>query len=72
MSLDTQAGLSELLTLQGNGLNVVKVAPESAVKFGAYEAAKRAIAKAEGHDNTGKISHVSQFIAGGLAGMVSQ
>ncbi|GAB7350746.1 hypothetical protein MBLNU459_g1297t1 [Dothideomycetes sp. NU459] len=56
----------------GNGLNVVKVMPESAVKFGSYEAAKRVVAKFEGHTDTKKISPVSQFVAGGMAGMVSQ
>ncbi|THW05404.1 hypothetical protein D6D23_09203 [Aureobasidium pullulans] len=56
----------------GNGLNVVKVMPESAVKFGSYEAAKKMVARFEGHTNTRKISPVSQFIAGGVAGMVSQ
>ncbi|CAD0042412.1 unnamed protein product [Aureobasidium pullulans] len=48
------------------------VMPESAVKFGSYEAAKKMVARFEGHTNTRKISPVSQFIAGGVAGMVSQ
>ncbi|KAF2230197.1 mitochondrial carrier [Viridothelium virens] len=56
----------------GNGLNVIKVMPESAVKFGSYEGAKRLIARAEGHGDPKKISPVSQFVAGGLAGMISQ
>ncbi|KAG9648569.1 hypothetical protein KCU98_g9061, partial [Aureobasidium melanogenum] len=56
----------------GNGLNIVKVMPESAVKFGSYEAAKKMVARFEGHSNTRNISPVSQFVAGGLAGMVSQ
>lgn len=30
------------------------------------------VARFEGHTNTRKISPVSQFVAGGLAGMVSQ
>ena len=28
---------------RGNGLNVIKIAPESALKFGAYDEAKRLI-----------------------------
>ncbi|KAF2198898.1 calcium dependent mitochondrial carrier protein-like protein [Delitschia confertaspora ATCC 74209] len=56
----------------GNGLNVVKVMPESAIKFGSYEAAKRVFAKIEGHNDPGRIHSWSKFISGGLAGMVSQ
>ncbi|EUC50216.1 hypothetical protein COCMIDRAFT_82701 [Bipolaris oryzae ATCC 44560] len=56
----------------GNGLNVVKVMPESAIKFGSYEAAKRIFAKVEGHNDPANIHSWSKFVAGGLAGMVSQ
>lgn len=66
------AAKSILMFNPGNGINVIKVMPESAVKFGSYEASKRAVAKFEGHDDPKKISSVSQFIAGGLAGMISQ
>ena len=56
----------------GNGLNVIKVMPESAIKFGAYEASKRAFAKIEGHDDPKHLHPASQFLAGGLGGVVSQ
>ncbi|EEA28849.1 calcium dependent mitochondrial carrier protein, putative [Talaromyces marneffei ATCC 18224] len=56
----------------GNGLNVVKIMPESAIKFGAYEASKRAFARLEGHDDTKKIRPTFQFLSGGLGGMVAQ
>ncbi|TVY23412.1 Calcium-binding mitochondrial carrier [Lachnellula hyalina] len=56
----------------GNGLNVVKVMPESAIKFGSYEATKRALAQLEGHGDPKKINPYSQFVAGGVGGMVSQ
>jgi solute carrier family 25 phosphate transporter 23/24/25/41 len=46
--------------------------PESAIKFGSYEAAKRALAYVEGHGNPQEINPYSRFIAGGLGGMVSQ
>lgn len=60
------------LTLQGNGLNVIKVMPESAIKFGAYEASKRAMSKIEGHRDPQKISGPARFVAGGIGGIVSQ
>ncbi|RXG43636.1 hypothetical protein VDGE_01237 [Verticillium dahliae] len=56
----------------GNGLNVIKIMPESAIKFGSYEAAKRALAKLEGHDDPKRINSYSKFTAGGIAGMVAQ
>jgi len=56
----------------GNGLNVVKVVPESGIKFGSFEAAKRALARAEGHDDPNRISSLSRFLAGGIGGVVSQ
>ena len=56
----------------GNGLNVVKVMPESAIKFGAYEAAKRAVSRIEGHGDPQRISGPARFVAGGIGGIVSQ
>jgi len=55
----------------GNGLNVVKVMPESAIKFGAYEAAKRTFATLEGTDPK-HLHATAQFLAGGFGGVVSQ
>ncbi|EGX47144.1 hypothetical protein AOL_s00097g190 [Orbilia oligospora ATCC 24927] len=56
----------------GNGLNVVKVLPESAIKFGSFEAAKRLFARLEGADDPKHISGGSRFLAGGVGGVVSQ
>jgi solute carrier family 25 phosphate transporter 23/24/25/41 len=56
----------------GNGLNVIKVMPESAIKFGSYEAAKRALAQLEGHGDPKKINPYSKFVAGGVGGIISQ
>ncbi|OCK82635.1 calcium dependent mitochondrial carrier protein-like protein [Lepidopterella palustris CBS 459.81] len=56
----------------GNGLNVIKVMPESAIKFGSYEAAKRVFAKIEGHNDPSQIDSWSKFVAGGIGGMISQ
>jgi solute carrier family 25 phosphate transporter 23/24/25/41 len=53
-------------------LNVVKIMPETAIKFGSYEAAKRALANFEGHGDPKNIHSISKFTAGGLAGMIAQ
>jgi hypothetical protein len=67
-----RASLGLLLTSPGNGLNVVKIMPETAIKFGSYEAAKRMLANLEGHSDPKKINSYSKFTAGGLAGMIAQ
>ncbi|KAI2789613.1 putative mitochondrial carrier [Penicillium oxalicum] len=56
----------------GNGLNVLKVMPESAIKFGAYESSKQAFARLEGHNDPKKLRPTSQFLSGGIGGMVAQ
>lgn len=53
-------------------MNVLKVMPESAIKFGSYEAAKRALAHLEGHDDPQNINPYSKFVAGGVGGLISQ
>lgn len=58
--------------LPGNGLNVIKIMPETAIKFGSYEAAKRALANFEGHGDPRRINSYSKFTAGGVAGMIAQ
>ncbi|XP_028408332.1 calcium-binding mitochondrial carrier protein SCaMC-2-like [Dendronephthya gigantea] len=52
---------------RGNGANVIKIAPESAVKFFAYEKAKKLFMT---HD--GQIEPWQRLIAGSLAGIASQ
>ena len=46
--------------------------PESAIRFGSFEAAKRALAQLEGHGDAKSLSPSSKFLAGGLGGMASQ
>lgn len=46
--------------------------PETAIKFGSYEAAKRALANFEGHGDARNINSYSKFVAGGMAGMIAQ
>ncbi|KAK9479392.1 mitochondrial carrier domain-containing protein [Lipomyces japonicus] len=55
----------------GNGLNVLKVLPESAIKFGSFEAAKKFLAQLEG-TTVNEMSSVSSFLAGGIGGVISQ
>jgi solute carrier family 25 phosphate transporter 23/24/25/41 len=56
----------------GNGLNVAKIFPESAIKFWSFEKAKVALSKIEGIDEKNHISTVARFAAGGIAGIISQ
>ncbi|KPV72307.1 uncharacterized protein RHOBADRAFT_8137, partial [Rhodotorula graminis WP1] len=57
----------------GNGLNIIKIFPESAIKFLSYESAKRVFAQYWDRvpDQT-LISNSSRFVAGGIGGVVSQ
>ncbi|XP_042428530.1 calcium-dependent mitochondrial ATP-magnesium/phosphate carrier protein 2-like [Zingiber officinale] len=56
---------------RGNGLNVMKVAPESAIRFFTFELLKDYIVKAKGTDKS-NIGASGRLIAGGLAGAVAQ
>ncbi|GBP10304.1 Calcium-binding mitochondrial carrier protein SCaMC-2 [Eumeta japonica] len=54
---------------RGNGINVVKIAPESAIKFAAYEQVKRLIL---GERKNQPLEIHERFIAGATAGAISQ
>lgn len=54
---------------RGNGLNVMKVAPESAIKFYTYEMLKEFIANGEDKSDIGT---GGRLFAGGIAGAVAQ
>ncbi|ESR50228.1 hypothetical protein CICLE_v10031301mg [Citrus x clementina] len=56
---------------RGNGLNVLKVAPESAIKFHAYELLKNAIGDYIGEEKD-DIGAFGRLLAGGMAGAVAQ
>ncbi|MQL75118.1 hypothetical protein Taro_007491 [Colocasia esculenta] len=56
---------------RGNGLNVVKVTPESALKFYTFEMLKDVIVNLKGEDKS-DIGASGRLIAGGLAGAVAQ
>lgn len=56
---------------RGNGLNVVKVAPESAIKFYAYEMLKNVIGEIKGEEKD-DIGPAGRLFAGGMAGAVAQ
>jgi len=53
---------------RGNGINVVKIAPESALKFMAYEQIKRLIR----HNSNRELGLHERFLAGSMAGGISQ
>lgn len=53
---------------RGNGLNVVKIAPESALKFMTYEQVKRFIRG----DSNRPLTIFERFVSGAVAGCVSQ
>ncbi|KAG5046066.1 hypothetical protein JHK82_015447 [Glycine max] len=55
---------------RGNGLNVVKVSPESAIKFYAFEMLKKVIGEA--HSNKSDIGTAGRLVAGGTAGAIAQ
>ncbi|XP_074653824.1 calcium-binding mitochondrial carrier protein SCaMC-2-like isoform X3 [Tubulanus polymorphus] len=53
---------------RGNGVNVIKIAPESAMKFMAYEQVKRLF---RGDDNR-DLQLYERFLSGSMAGAISQ
>ncbi|KAG7236418.1 hypothetical protein INR49_000966, partial [Caranx melampygus] len=62
-----EGGVSSLW--RGNGINVLKIAPESAIKFMAYEQIKWVI---RGSKEGGSLRVQERFIAGSLAGATAQ
>ncbi|GAA6220203.1 calcium-binding mitochondrial carrier protein SCaMC-3-like isoform X2 [Lates japonicus] len=62
-----EGGLQSLW--RGNGMNVLKIAPETAIKFTAYEQIKSFI---RGSDETRNLRVQERFFAGCLAGAIAQ
>ncbi|KAH0945495.1 hypothetical protein HN011_003856 [Eciton burchellii] len=54
---------------RGNGINVLKIGPETALKFMAYEQVKRAI---KSDNETRELGIYERFCAGSIAGGISQ
>lgn len=54
---------------RGNGINIIKIAPESALKFAAYEQCKRLIL---GDRKGAPLEIYERFMAGAMAGGISQ
>ena len=58
---------------RGNGINVLKIAPESAIKFAAYEQAKSFLLKiSQKRSSTNELTIYDRFAAGSFAGGFSQ
>ena len=53
---------------RGNGINVLKIAPESAIKFGAYDFLKRMVRGEADRE----LQLYERFLCGSLAGGISQ
>ncbi|KAI7864728.1 mitochondrial carrier domain-containing protein [Spinellus fusiger] len=66
----SQGGLRAFFV--GNGLNVIKIVPESAIKFYVFETAKSVIAELTNSEDKNAIPVSARFIAGGMAGLCSQ
>lgn len=56
----------------GNGLNVMKIIPESAIKFYSYESCKQLIANILHCEDKDSIPTSARFAAGGMAGICAQ
>eukprot|EP00897_Mesotaenium_endlicherianum_P006860 jgi/Mesen1/6201/ME000320S05403 len=58
---------------RGNGINIVKVAPEQAIKFYSYEVAKKYIVGIDSHgEPLEEIGTFGRLAAGGMAGATAQ
>ncbi|RKP24773.1 mitochondrial carrier domain-containing protein [Syncephalis pseudoplumigaleata] len=59
---------------RGNGLNVLKIAPESGIKFLSYDRCKRLFGAGRRNDDGSpvELGLLSKFMAGGTAGVISQ
>jgi solute carrier family 25 phosphate transporter 23/24/25/41 len=56
----------------GNGLNVMKIVPESAIKFYSYESCKEVFANILACEDKDSIPTSARFAAGGIAGICAQ
>jgi solute carrier family 25 phosphate transporter 23/24/25/41 len=66
----SQGGFRSLFV--GNGLNVVKIVPESAIKFYVFETTKAIMAQLTGAQDKNGIPVSARFLAGGMAGLCAQ
>jgi solute carrier family 25 phosphate transporter 23/24/25/41 len=69
-SIYRQGGLRGFFV--GNGLNIIKIVPESAIKFYVFETAKSVLAELTQSEDKNAIPVGARFIAGGVAGLCAQ
>ena len=57
---------------RGNGVNILKIAPETALKFSAYEQSKRFLLNKQKDPSISTLTLQERFCAGAMAGSFSQ
>ncbi|CAF0972126.1 unnamed protein product [Adineta steineri] len=57
---------------RGNGINVVKIMPEAALRFAFFEEAKKIVKKLQNKDPAAETTIIERFISGAAAGFLSQ
>lgn len=57
---------------KGNGVNVLKIVPETALLFGLFDGIKKLIATSRGIKDPADLDPMGKFLAGGIAGVCSQ
>ncbi|CAF0911457.1 unnamed protein product [Didymodactylos carnosus] len=57
---------------RGNGMNVIKIVPETALRFACYEESKKFLKTIQGKDLNSETTIPERFLSGSIAGFLSQ